>query len=410
MAGRQNDRDEGAQDRHDDQHAQQRSPGDDGAQRRRQRREDPRIHEGDNCEHAHDETGEHSRRNHVEREHYTLPGRDVAAHRGGGANRIEGVEVRAHIRGRQCHHEGNRRRGRDDGDQCGNVGQDQRSHRRGDHLGGCAGDLARNRRLEGGGAHRVHRLLDAEELAERHGAQAEGFGGLRGQHHDVDTREWRGREGHRPLHEGVRQIIIGGTGSLGGSDRRHIETAQVGLAGTVNQLRIGHEDATGVQGGDRADHVVLVEVSGLAQVGAVIDDVGDVDLRHRTHVVAHRERRLVGGVDGLDHGLRATRATVPRHAVHDGAGGDRALRVDDLLGQLKQVASARHRVGLIDRREEDLPALSRVRARVPARLVRRGQGDEQAASDEHGRQDRGHGGERAVAVAHGVAQRQAHAH
>ena len=334
----------------------------------------------------------------------------MTAHRGCGADRIEGVEVRAHIRGGQCHHESNRRRGRNDSNQGGNVGQDQRPHRRSDHLRRGTGHLARDRRLEGGGVHRVHRLFDGEELAERHGAQAEGFGGLRGQHHDVDTREGRGREGHRPLHEGVRQVVVGSTGGLGGSNRRHVEAAQVGLASAVNQLRIGHEDATGVQGGDRADHVVLVEVSGLAQVRAVIDDVGDIDLSHRAHVVAHRERRLVGGADGLDHGLRATRAAVPRHAVHDGAGGDRALRVDDLLGRLEQVAGARHRVGLIDRREEHLPALSRVRACIPARLVRGGQGDEQAAGDEHGRQDRGHGGERAVAVAHGVAQRQAHAH
>ena len=178
------------------------------------------------------------------------------------------------------------------------------------------------------------------------------------------------------MHEGVRQVIIGSTGGLGGSNRRHVEAAQVGLAGTVDQLRIGNEDATGVQGGDRSDHVVLVQVAGLAQVGAVIDDVGDVDLRHRSHVVAHRERRLIDGVHGLDHGLRAARAAVPRHAVHDGARGDRALPVDDLLGRLKKVAGARHRVGLIHRREEDLPALPGVRARVPAGLVRRGQGDE----------------------------------
>ena len=164
----------------------------------------------------------------------------MAAHRGSGADRIEGVEVRAHIRGRQCHHEGNRRRSSDDSNQSGNVGKNQRPHRRSDHLGGGTGDLACDRRLEGGRVHRIHRLLDGEELAERNGAQTECFGSLRGQHHNVDAREGRSREGHRPLHEGVRQVVVGSARGLGGSNRRHVEAAQVGLAGTVNQLRIGH--------------------------------------------------------------------------------------------------------------------------------------------------------------------------
>ena len=294
----------------------------------------------------------------------------MATHRGGRTDCVECIEIGTHVRGRQGDDEGDRGRGGNNGDKCCDVGQDEGTHRRDDDLSRGTGHLAGNRRLERRSIDGTDLLLDRQKLAQRPRLQTQiGCCGRR-QHNDVDTGQGRGDEGLDGRHLGVRKIIVRGSRGLRFRDGAHVEAAQRHLAGTVDVLRVGNEDAAGIEGGDRTHHVIFVgEVSSLTQIRAIVDHVGQVQLRHGAHLVRHREGRTVVGVHRLDHGGWATRPAVPCEAIERHLRRNTALGVNGVDGRLHEVTRPLDGFGAVDGRHEDLTTLPHVGARIPAGLV-----------------------------------------